>query len=222
MSVATMTRPGQDDRQDEVHVLVERVRAGDRDAFVGLLKRYNQRVYRIARSILADDAEAEDAAQESWVLAWRHLHQFQGPAGFASWLGRIAAREACARVRRRRLVLLDHSVEATMDEMTPDPDRAAHQADTRRLLERAVDRLPEVFRVVFVMRAVEEMSAAETATCLEIPEATVKTRLHRARRLLRDQLVHELDESSPDLFSFAGARCARITAAVLRRIDLPA
>jgi RNA polymerase sigma-70 factor, ECF subfamily len=200
--------------------LIERATAGDREAFVGLIRSYNQRVYRIARGILGNDADAEDAAQESWVLAWRHLRQLQRPAGFGAWLGRITAREASARARRRKLVLLDHSVEATMDDATPGPERAAHQAAMRAFLERAVDELPEAFRAVFVMRSIEEMSVAETATSLEIPEDTVKTRLHRARRMLRDRLVQDLEAEAgaADLFSFDGARCDRITEAVLARI----
>lgn len=205
-------------RDPDEHALLALVRAGDRDAFVRLLRTYNQRVYRIARSILADDAEAEDAAQEAWVLAWRNLGQFEGRSGFAAWVSRITAREAMARARRRRLVLLDGAEEDAMDEASPDPEHRARQAEARVLLERAIDRLPEHFRAVFVLREIEELSVAETATCLDVAEETVKTRLFRARRLLRGLIGAELEAAAPDVFAFAGERCDRITAAVLGRI----
>lgn len=204
--------------ESEEGALIALVRGGDREAFARLLRRYNQRVYRIARAVLADDAEAEDAAQEAWVLAWRKLDQFEGRASFAAWLGRIVVREAIGRSRRRKLVLLDGTEEDAMDESTPDPERGAHLGEARRLLERAIDRLPEHFRTVFVLRAVEELSVAETAASLDLTEETVKTRLHRARRLLREDLTEEIASAGPEVFAFAGDRCDRITAAVLRRV----
>jgi len=193
------------------------VRSGDRNAFGTLMRRYNQRVFRIARAILVDDAEAEDAGQEAWVLAYRHLHQFEGRSSFSSWIGRIASREALARARRRRPVPMADVAEEVMDRRD-DPERQASDGEARAVLERAIDSLPDSFRTVFVLRAVEEMSVAETAACLEIPEDTVKTRLHRARRLLRDDLVQQLDLATTEAFAFAGARCDRMVEQVLRRL----
>ena len=197
--------------------LLELVRSGDEDAFVMLMRRYNLRVFRIARAILGDDAEAEDAAQEGWVLAYRNLHQFEGRASFSSWLGRIVSRQALARARKQRPVPGTDASEEVMDRSL-DPERRASDGEARAILERAIDRLPEGFRAVFVLRAVEEMSVAETAACLEIAEDTVKTRLHRARRQLRDDLVANLDVAAADVFAFAGARCDRMVEQVLRRV----
>ena len=197
--------------------LLALVRSGDEDAFVLLMRRYNLRVYRIARSILSDDAEAEDAAQEGWVLAYRHLHQFEGRSSFSAWLGRIVSRQALAQARRRRPVPAAEASEDVMDRCL-DPERRASDREARAILERAIDRLPDGFRAVFVLRAVEEMSVAETAACLEIAEDTVKTRLHRARRLLRDDLNTELDVAAADAFAFAGARCDRMVERVLQRV----
>ena len=201
--------------------LLELVRSGDEDAFVVLMRRYNLRVFRIARSILADDAEAEDAAQDGWVLAHRYLHQFEGRSSFSSWLGRIVSREALARARRRRPVPVADVSEEVMEDRRLDPEQRAYDGETRAILERAIDRLPDGFRTVFVLRAVEEMSVAETAACLEIAEDTVKTRLHRARRLLRDDLAAEIDVAAADVFAFAGARCDRMVEQVLRRVSEP-
>jgi RNA polymerase sigma-70 factor (ECF subfamily) len=198
--------------------LLELVRSGDRNAFGTLMRRYNQRVFRIARAILVDDAEAEDAGQEAWVSAYRHLHQFEGRSSFSSWIGRIVSREALARARRRRPVPVAEVSEEVMDRRD-DPERRASQVEARAILERAIDSLPDSFRTVFVLRAVEEMSVAETAACLEIPEDTVKTRLHRARRLLRDDLAQQLDIATTDAFAFAGARCDRMVEQVLRRLE---
>jgi RNA polymerase sigma-70 factor, ECF subfamily len=200
--------------------LLRLVRGGDHDAFVVLMRRYNLRVFRIARAILPDDAEAEDAAQESWVLAYRHLHQFEGRASFSAWLGRIVSREALARAKRRRLVLAADASEEVMDRRH-DPERQASDAEARARLERAIDALPDAFRAVFVLRAVEEMSVAETAACLEIPEDTVKTRLHRARLLLRADLAGALNGEPLDVFAFAGSRCDRIVEQVIRRVSGP-
>ena len=197
--------------------LLALVRSGDRNAFGTLMRRYNQRVFRIARAILADDAEAEDAGQEAWVLAYRHLHQFEGRSSFSSWIGRLVSREALARARRRRPTPVAEVSEGVMDKQL-DPERRASDGEARVILERAIDSLPDSFRTVFVLRAVEEMSVAETAACLEIPEDTVKTRLHRARRLLRDDLVQQLDIAATDAFAFAGARCDRMVEQVLRRV----
>lgn len=199
--------------------LVRLAREGHRDAFVTLMRRYNQRVFRVARSILRDDAEAEDAAQGGWVLAYLHLHQFEGRSSFPTWLARIVAREALAKARRRRFVLAQEGgLEEEMDHEQRDPERSAANRQARAMLEEAIDALPEAFRAVFVLRAVEEMSVAETAQCLEIPEETVKTRLHRARRLLRESLSLRFQETASDVFAFAGHHCDRMVDRVLERL----
>ncbi len=208
-------------REPDETTLVELVRQGDHDAFVALMRRHNQRVFRIARAILPDDAEAEDAAQEGWVLAYRHLHQFEGRSSFSAWLGRIVSREALARARKRHLVLAGDVSEGAVDRRD-DPERLASDKQARAMLERAIDTLPDGFRAVFVLRAVEEMSVAETSACLEITEETVKTRLHRARRLLRDALREQFDGAAADAFAFAGARCDRLVQRVLARVGEPA
>jgi RNA polymerase sigma-70 factor, ECF subfamily len=197
--------------------LVHLARAGETPAFVDLMRRYNQRVFRIARAILPDDAEAEDAAQEAWVSAWRHLHQYEGRAQFSSWIARIVAREALGRARRRRAVSVGDEVEAMMDRSS-DPERGAYDRETRVILEQAIDGLPDTFRAVFVLRAIEELSVAETAACLELNEDTVKTRLHRARQLLRTAIAGQFAGATGEVFAFAGERCDRIVAGVLGRL----
>lgn len=195
------------------------------DEFVLLMRRYNQRVFRACRAVLRDDAEAEDAAQEAWVLAWRHLDQVEDPDRIGAWLTRIAVREALARAHKAgRTTLLDGDEDvASEDAMRPvtsrSPERAASDRELGRLVERAIDDLPEPFRTVFVLRLVEEMSVAETADCLDIPEDTVKTRLHRARARVAEQLMAGAERAASGVFAFEAERCDRIVAAVLRRIS---
>jgi RNA polymerase sigma-70 factor (ECF subfamily) len=185
--------------------------------FVSLMRQYNQRVFRACRSVLRDDAEAEDAAQEAWVLAWRHLDEVRDPARIGTWVTRIAIREAIARARKvGRLAITDEDVEDTMQR---SPEKLASDREMGRLIEGALDELSEQFRTVFVLRMVEGMSVADTAEALEIPEETVKTRLHRARRRVADQLVSRLDGATREVYSFDGERCDRIVSAVLRRIS---
>ena len=206
--------------------IVARIRAGDDAAFALLMRRYNRRLYRIARGIVRDDAEAEDVLQETYVRAFAALHRFAGPDGLASWLGRIAANEALGRLRRRRGP--DGSPRETSDEeimekigsMLPDPERLAASSEVRRLLEAAIDALPDGFRSVFMLRAVEGMSVAETAACLGLRPETVKTRFHRARATLRQALAERVEAAAPAAFPFAAGRCDRIVAAVLARLDL--
>ncbi len=199
----------------------------DADAFRIIMKRHNRRLYRLARAVVHDDSEAEDIVQETYVLAFTNLGKFRGEASLATWLMRIALNEARGRLRRRRpavdLMILDSPEGASTRPMPlsssaapDDPERAAAQQEIRRLLERAIDDLPEPFRVVFVMRDVEEMSIADTAGLLGVPPETVKTRLHRARRLLRRALADQLASSLTGVFPFAGIRCARVTDEVMR------
>lgn len=211
--------------------LVERARQRDPLAFRTIMERHNQRLYRIARTILKDEAEAEDVVQETYLRAFESLAKFREEAMLSTWLTRIAINEALGRKRKRRQTIEVEAIEEaqqdsaqiirfpTMNAQT-DPERSAAQREIRQLLEHSIDALPEPFRVVFVMRDVEELSIEETAALLAIRPETVKTRLHRARRLLRQSLDTEMATTLKGSFPFAGARCARITEAVLSRMKL--
>jgi RNA polymerase sigma-70 factor, ECF subfamily len=211
--------------------LVALVRRGQGEAFAAIMQRYNRRLYRVARGITRDDGEAEDVLQEAYVCAFAALAGFRGEASLSTWLTRIVLNEALSRMRKRRpteeleaLDRVDSNGGSTVimfpGAAVPDPEAAAARAEVRRLLEGAVDQLPEPFRIVFVLRDIEEMSIEETASHLGLRPETVKTRLHRARRLLRKSLDSTLSSALADTFPFAGARCARITAAVLERIGI--
>ena len=199
---------------------------GTRDGRSAMMRRHNRRLYRLARSIVHDDSEAEDVLQESYVRAFTHLGAFKGEASLGTWLARIVTNEALQRVRRRRPTVDIDSMSETLcgDEdggRTPaeeGPERAAARREVRRLIERAIDTLPVDFRIVFVMRALEQMSVEETAAALAIKPETVKTRFHRANRLLRKALSSDLNTILDDAFPFEGARCDRIVEAVLARL----
>src|SRR6478609_4953921 len=228
--MSSTNRPllGQDARNlpisdDEV---VRRVRAGETGLFEVVMRRYNQRLYRVARAILRDDAEAEDVTQQAYVNAYRHLDQFAGRAMFSTWLTRIAVHEAFARARRRSRFNEQETVDDwdgdSMDALTspePDPERQAFAGELRALIESAIESLPDHYRAVFVMRAVEGMSTAESAECLDITEETAKTRLHRARLLLRDTLYERAGIETAAAFSFEAPRCDRVVAAVFEEIE---
>jgi RNA polymerase sigma-70 factor, ECF subfamily len=204
--------------------VVERVRAGDVDLFEVLMRRYNQKLYRAARSVFPNDpSEAEDVVQDAWVRAFEHLDQFEGRAQLSTWLVRITLHEAWSRARRRRrLGPLEDAAreEAAMETTTagPDPEKDAAALEMRGLLEEAVANLPETYRTVFVLRSIEDMTTEETAECLELSSDVVKTRLHRARGLLRRELLARAGTSVAALYPFAGARCDRIVAGVLARL----
>ena len=209
--------------------LVTQIAAGDPAAFEVLMRRYNGRLFRAARAILKDDAEAEDAVQDAYLSAYRHMGDFRGEAQVATWLTRIAVNQALMRLRKQkrdRVVVPfqapDGAPDAAMAEMpdtrTESPNASTLRAEMRRLLERRIDALPASFRTVFVLREVEEMSVEETAAVLGIPPATVRSRLFRARALLRQALAKDLDFATGDVFAFAGARCDRIVANVLARV----
>jgi len=212
--------------------IARRIAADDHDAFRVLMRRHNQTLYRTARGILRDDAEAEDAVQEAWVLAYRAMGRFRGEARLSTWLVRIVANEAIARARKRRrgaeIIRLDGDTEPSVDtgaaamteSASEQPEHGALRAETRRLIEKTIDELPDAFRAVFALRALEEMSVEETAAALRIPEATVRTRFFRARALLRESLAREIDFALEDTFAFAGARCDRIVDGVMARIKL--
>jgi RNA polymerase sigma-70 factor (ECF subfamily) len=213
--------------------LVERARLRDPLAFRVIMERNNQRLYRIARAILKDEAEAEDVVQECYLRAFEGLSQFRQESLLSTWLTRITINEALGRKRKRRETVGVQAMEAAQQDSAliirfpnmnaeTDPECSAAQREIRQLLERAIDALPEPFRVVFVMRDVEELSIEETATLLAIRPETVKTRLHRARRLLRQSLDTEMATTLKGSFPFAGARCARITEAVLSRMKFHA
>jgi RNA polymerase sigma-70 factor (ECF subfamily) len=213
--------------------LVGRVARGDHGAFEALMRRHNARLFRVARAILRNDGEAEDALQDAYLDAYRHIGDFRGAAQVATWLTRIVINQALMRLRRRkrdrvvvpfgerRMAGRDDAPTqgeaAVADETIESPPGALLRGEIRRLLERRIDNLPVAFRTVFVMRDVEEMSVQETADCLSIPAATVRTRLFRARALLREALARDLDAATVDVFGFAGERCDRIVAGVLAR-----
>lgn len=213
-----------DDRE-----LAARIAARDTAAFEALMRRYNTRLFRTARAILKDDAEAEDAVQDAYLDAYRHIGGYRGTAQLGTWLVRIAANHALMRLRRRkrdRAVVPFRrgtdgdpaAVPEPEDRDAEAPSTTAWRGEIRRLLEQRVDELPVDFRTVFVLREVEEMSVDETAEALGIPAATVRTRLFRARALLRAALARDLDLATGDVFGFAGARCDRIVTGVLTRL----
>jgi RNA polymerase sigma-70 factor (ECF subfamily) len=217
--------------------LVGRVARNDHAAFEVLMRRHNGRLFRVARAILKDAADAEDALQEAYLEAYRHSGEFRGEAQVATWLTRIAINQALMRLRRRRRDRVvvpfgerwtaesgfepDEAEARVADEKNESPPDAALRAEVRRLLERRIDDLPVAFRTVFVLRDVEDLSVLETAECLAIPAATVRTRLFRARALLREALARDLDAATSDVFGFAGERCDRIVAGVLARVPSP-
>ncbi|QCP52878.1 RNA polymerase sigma factor [Trinickia violacea] len=207
--------------------IVRRIAAGDRSAFELLMRRHNRRLYRLARATLRNDAEAEDALQDAYLSAYRSIGQFRGDAAPLTWLSRLVLNACFGRLRRdtrRQNVypIVDLNPHAEIDAMSaPDsdtPDNAAARAEVRALLERKLDALPEAFRVVFVLRSVEEMSVEETAQCLDIPEATVRSRHFRAKSLLRESLAREIDLTERDLFEFGGAQCDRVVAKVMQTL----
>lgn len=216
-TLLTQSEPGTgEDLTDDA--VVACVRAGDTPRFELIMRRYNRRLYRAARAILRDDDEAKDALQEAYVQAYMHLDQFQGRAKLSSWLTRITVNEALRRARRRDRV---GEVEKQMSHIAAPvrgPEQEAVRAELRRALESAVDELPQIFRTAFVLRDVEELSTAETADCLGIPEETVKTRLHRARALLRRTLSARLGETAHEAFQFGFAQCDHVVATVMQRI----
>lgn len=212
--------------------LIERARIGDEGAIRALVQRNNRRLYRIVRAVLGNDMDAEDAVQDAYLRAFTHLDTFRGEAAFDTWLTRIALNEAFQRLRRpgRTVSLPDGALGSPRDvgggeiiafpgpPAATDPEREAARRQLREVLEAAVDCLPPWLRVVFVLRDVEELSTAETAAQLGVKEATVKTRLHRARRLLRSSLDTDIATALTGAFPFAGARCARMAEQVAERL----
>jgi len=214
----------------EEDALVALARAGDVRAFEAIMRRHNRLLFRTARSVLRNDAESEDAVQEAYFKAWRALPGFRAEAKLSTWLVRIVMNEALGRLRRagaRVLPLapgLEPEEEISEEVQDPvaarahDPEHSALRGELRRIVEAQIDGLPEQFRTVFILRAVEEMNVEEVSQALNVPEATVRTRFFRARALMRAALERELDFAIDEAFSFAGARCDRIVAAVQSRI----
>jgi RNA polymerase sigma-70 factor, ECF subfamily len=209
--------------------------AADQDAgaFEALMRRHNQRLFRVARAILGDDADAEDALQDAYLDAYRHMSEFRREAQLLTWLTRIVVNHSLMRLRKQKrhgTVVPLHAPSGAeeagareiADETAEPPSHVALRAEVRKVMERRIDDLPLAFRTVFIMRDVEDMSVQETADALGIPAATVRTRLFRARALMREALARDLDIVTPNVFSFAGDRCDRIVAGVLARLAEPA
>jgi len=199
--------------------LVLRCRAGDEAAVRELTRRYNRRLFRVARSIVRDELEAEDVVQEAYVRAFTRLEQFRGESNIGTWLVRIVMNEALGRVKRRRpTVDVD---DALLASPSPDPENLMAQDELRGLLERSIDKLPAPFRTVFVARMVEGMSVEDTADAFGLKPETVKTRVHRARQRLRRTLEQECGPALLEAFGFDGERCDRLTNRVVARLRMP-
>ena len=221
ISTGTITTAASAMTDEEV---VERVRVGETALFEVLMRRYNQRLYRTVRSILGNNEEAEDVTQDAYVRSYMHLDQFDGRAKFSTWLTKIAVHEALARLRKRqKFVEIDDASGPTEEGMSlkskePSPEQEVLTHTLKVVLEAAIDRLPQAYRSVFMLREVEQLDTAETALCLDISEGAVKVRLHRARVLLRKEIYSQTGAATAAAFHFDGARCDRIVSAVFERI----
>jgi RNA polymerase sigma-70 factor, ECF subfamily len=220
--VATSKEPLSDEE------VVTRVLAGETSMFEIVMRRYNQRIYRVARAILRNDGEAEDVMQDAYVRAYEHLGQFAGKAKFSTWLTRIAVHEALARHRRRsRYQELEPMSERESDHMdrfassSLDPEQQASNSEIHGLLEKAIEDLPDAYRTIFTLRDVEDMSTTDAADVLEITEANVKVRLHRARALLRKSLYARAGTKTKEAFAFHAVRCDRVVKNVFETIQRP-
>ena len=211
--------------------IVGRIAAGELSAFELLMRRHNRRLYRLARATLRNHAEAEDALQEAYLSAYRSIGQFRGEAALSTWLSRLVLNECLGRLRRKgrrdNVVAIVNSgdgvdvaaeLEAMSTSVADSPDQLLARGEVRALLERRIDALPDVFRTVFVLRCVEEMSVDETARCLDIPEATVRSRQFRARSMLRESLARDIDVAERDVFEFGGAHCDSVVARVIAQL----
>lgn len=204
--------------------VVDRVLAGETALYEIIMRRYNQRLYRVIRGILRDDAETEDVMQDAYVRGYQHLDQFENRAPFSTWLTRIAIHEALARVRRRKrtdqLDLSDNEggSPATAMDSSADPEQSTSQSEVSQMLEQAILSLPDDYRSVLMLRDVEEMSTAETAAALGITEQNVKVRLFRGRAMVRKSLFQRVGAASRLAFPFMGGRCDRVVAQVFRKI----
>jgi len=207
--------------------VVRRVLGGDNALLELVMRPHHPRLYRAARAILSADAEAEDVMQHAYVEAYAHLHQFAGRASFSTWLTKIAVHEALARLRRRARDLptdplreSDEDTMSTLRSTAPNPEQQALQGEVRALLESSIEALPLAYRSVLVLREVEGMSTAETAECLDVTEESVRTRLHRARALLREELFQRAGVATSSAFSFHLTRCDHVVSAVFEQLSL--
>lgn len=207
--------------------LIERAIAGKRHAFEAIMRRHNQLLFRTARAILKNDSEAEEAVQDAYLQAWRAMAGFRADARLSTWLVRIVANEALGRLRRRHgevipldaaMLIPDADVQArfTADPKL-QPEGNAMRDELRKILEERIDALPDIYRTVFVLRAVQDLSVEEVAHALQIPEPTVRTRFFRARSLLREGLASEIDDTMSHAFAFDGERCDRMVEHSIRR-----
>jgi RNA polymerase sigma-70 factor (ECF subfamily) len=212
--------------------LVRRARERDEAAIRSIMQSNNRRLYRLARGILRNDSEAEDVVQETYVRAFTHLQDFRGDSSFATWLGRIAINEALGRLRRQRAnvewtslppgMLEAQIIQFPRPAASEDPEKSMAQRQIQHVVEHAIDDLPEAFRIVFITRVIEGMNVEETAEILGLKPETVKTRLHRARTMLRDNVEKKIGPVVMEAFPFAGKRCERLTDAVLKRLGVSA
>jgi RNA polymerase sigma-70 factor, ECF subfamily len=206
--------------------VVNRVRAGETALYEVIMRRYNQRLYRIARAILHDDAEAEDVMQDAYVRAYTHLDQFAARAPFSAWLTRIAVNEALARRRSHhqhpQVDATEFDGEISMKSIykSPDPEQNASSAQLREFLEQAVLDLPEQYRTVIMLRDIEELSTSDTAHALDLTEENVKVRLHRGHGMMREWLYERIGARAKEAFPFMGVRCDRVVQSVFDRIAL--
>jgi len=214
--------------------VVARVLAGETALFEVLMRRHNARLYRAIRSVLRGEMDVEDVMQQAYVNAYTHLDQFAGRARFSTWLTRVAIHEALGRLRRPNAECTMHNAEWPDDRhgggrgspqgadaipsADPTPEHRAFSAELRSLLEEAIDTLPDGQREVFMLREVEGMSTAETAEALDLGEEAVKTRLHRARGVLRDHLYARTGAAAAEAFQFHAPRCDRVVEGVFRRM----
>jgi RNA polymerase sigma-70 factor, ECF subfamily len=203
--------------------LIAEVCAGDTPRFEELMRRYNQRVYRVARAIVKDEAEAEDVMQQAYLNAFTHLRQFADRARFSTWLTRIVIHEALGRRRKARPAdqTVNESEGEAMSQVEstgPSPERQAYASELKRLVEQSVDALPDTYRAVFMLRDIEGLSTSETAEGLDLGEEAVKTRLHRARAILRRELFSRAGGATADAFTFGLSRCDAIVQRVLAEI----
>ena len=205
--------------------VVGRILTGQTALFEILMRRYNERMYRVSRAIVRDDSEAEDVMQQAYENAYANLRQFAGKARFSTWLTRIAVNESLARLRHRgKYEPYDDElsrVEPLMAEQPPpDPERQAFSGELRTLLEWAIEQLPDGAREVFVLREVEGLSTAEVGEALGVSEDVVKTRLSRAKTALRRTVMERTGATAPEVFRFYRPRCDRLVARVLAVIGV--